>query len=202
MKKYIIIAVAVLIAVTYLFILHKRLNTIKEERDKYRNNTTTLLGSVEQYKINEELNAARVGELKLRLSQYENYRAEDAKLIKQLKRKNKDLADVTTAQTQTINKLSGKLRDTIIIKHSDTIIAQCVNIDQPYIYMNGCITADKQFTGEVITRDSILITETIEYKRALGFLWKTKRIKSKDYDIVSRNPHTKILNFEVVTIDK
>ena len=58
------------------------------------------------------------------------------------------------------------------------------------------------FSGKIITRDSLLITESVQYKRFLNFLWKTKRIKKREFDIVSKNPYTKITGFEVITIEK
>jgi hypothetical protein len=47
-----------------------------------------------------------------------------------------------------------------------------------------------------------LIVETVQYKRFWGFLWKTKKIKNREIDVVSKNPATKILGVEFVTIEK
>ena len=55
---------------------------------------------------------------------------------------------------------------------------------------------------DITTRDSLLIVETVQYKRFLGFLWKTNRIKNRSFDVVSLNPNTTIEDFKVVTIEK
>ncbi len=206
MKKYIIIAAIALAvaAVVTIWVQRSRINQLTGERDKYRTNTETLLQDVSRYKTKDSLNAARVGVLELELSEYKKYRESDAELIKSLQLKNRELQNVTSAQMETITKLNGNVRDSIVYLPEDTttIVLKCVDISDPWFSLNGCATPDGKFTGTFINRDSILIVETIEYKRFLNFLWKTKKIKNRDFRIISRNPHTKILGFGVVTIRK
>lgn len=206
MKKYIIIAANALAvaAVVTIWVQRSRINQLTGERDEYRTNTETLLQDVSRYQTKDSLNAARVGVLELELSEYKKYREGDAELIKSLQLKNRELQNVTSAQMETITKLNGNVRDSIVYLPEDTttIILKCVDIYDPWFSLNGCATPDGKFTGTFINRDSILIVETIEYKRFLNFLWKTKKIKNRDFRIISRNPHTKILGFEVVTIRK
>ena len=206
MKKYIIIAAIALAvaAVVTIWVQRSRINQLTGERDKYRTNTETLLQDASRYQTKDSLNAAKVGVLELKLSEFERYRASDAELIKTLKTKNRELEAVTTAQMETITELRGTVRDSIVYLPEDTttIVLKCVDISDPWFSLNGCATPDGKFTGTFINRDSILIVETIEYKRFLNFLWKTKKIKNRDFRIISRNPHTKILGFEVVTIRK
>lgn len=206
MKKYLIIAAIALAvaAVVTIWVQHSRINQLTGERDKYRTNTETLLQDVSRYKTKDSLNAAKVGVLELELSEYKKYRESDAELIKSLQLKNRELQNVTSAQMETITKLNGNVRDSIVYLPEDTttIVLKCVDISDPWFSLNGCATPDGKFTGTFINRDSILIVETIEYKRFLNFLWKTKKIKNRDFRIISRNPHTKILGFEVVTIRK
>lgn len=206
MKKYIIIAANALAvaAVVTIWVQRSRINQLTGERDEYRTNTETLLQDVSRYQTKDSLNAARVGVLELELSEYKKYRESDAELIKSLQLKNRELQNVTSAQMETITKLNGNVRDSIVYLPEDTttIVLKCVDISDPWFSLNGCATPDGKFTGTFINRDSILIVETIEYKRFLNFLWKTKKIKNRDFRIISRNPHTKILGFEVVTIRK
>lgn len=206
MKKYLIIAAIALAvaAVVTIWVQHSRINQLTGERDEYRTNTETLLQDVSRYQTKDSLNAARVGVLELELSEYKKYRESDAELIKSLQLKNRELQNVTSAQMETITKLNGNVRDSIVYLPEDTttIVLKCVDISDPWFSLNGCATPDGKFTGTFINRDSILIVETIEYKRFLNFLWKTKKIKNRDFRIISRNPHTKILGFEVISIRK
>lgn len=182
----------------------KRINNLTEERDKYRSNTEILLQDVKTYQTKDSLNAIKVGNLELSLAEYKKYRADDATLIKSLQTKNRDLQRVTTAQMETINELRANVRDSIVYLPGDTVttVLRCVDIVEPYFELHGCATPDGQFTGTHINRDSLLIVETVQYKRWLGFLWKTKKIKNREIDVVSKNPATKILGVEFVTIEK
>lgn len=206
MKKYLIIAAIALAvaAVVTIWVQRSRINTLTGERDKYRTNTETLLQDVSRYQTKDSLNAAKVGVLELKLSDFEKYRASDAELIKTLQTKNRELERVTTTQMETINELRATVRDSVVYLPGDTVttILRCVDIVEPYFELHGCATPDGQFTGTHINRDSLLIVETVQYKRWLGFLWKTKKIKNREIDVVSKNPATKILGVEFVTIEK
>lgn len=181
----------------------KRINNLTVERDKYRSNTETLLQDVRTYQTKDSLNAAKVGNLELKLSEYKKYRADDAALIKSLQTKNRDLQRVTTAQMETINELRANVRDSIVYLPGDTVttILRCIEYSDKWVDFDGCII-NNTFSGKIITRDSLLIAETVQYKRWLGFLWKTNKIKNRQIDVVSKNPATKILGVEFVTIEK
>lgn len=206
MKKYIIIAAIALAvaAVVTIWVQRSRINTLTGERDKYRTNTETLLQEVSRYQTKDSLNAAKVGVLELKLSEFEKYRASDAELIKTLQTKNRELEAVTTAQMETITKLRGTVRDSIVYLPGDTttIVLKCVDISDPWFSLKGCTTPDGEFTGTFVNRDSILVAATVQYKRFLGFLWKTKKIKNREIDVISRNPHTKIMGVEYIEIEK
>lgn len=199
MKKYLIIAA---IVVT-IWVQRSRINTLTGERDKYRTNTETLLQEVSRYQTKDSLNAAKVGVLELKLSEFEKYRASDAELIKTLQTKNRELERVTTTQMETINELRATVRDSVVYLPGDTVttVLRCIEYSDKWVDFDGCII-NNTFSGKIITRDSLLITESVQYKRFLNFLWKTKRIKNREFDIVSKNPHTKITGFEVITIEK
>ena len=206
MKKYLIIAAIALAvaAVVTIWVQHSRINQLTGERDKYRTNTETLLQEVSRYQTKDSLNAAKVGVLELKLSEFEKYRASDAELIKTLQTKNRELERVTTTQMETINELRATVRDSVVYLPGDTVttVLRCVDIVEPYFELHGCATPDGQFTGTHINRDSLLIVETVQYKRWLGFLWKTNKIKNRQIDVVSKNPATKILGVEFITIEK
>lgn len=206
MKRYIIIAAIALAvaAVVTIWVQRSRINQLTGERDKYRTNTETLLQDVSRYQTKDSLNAAKVGVLELKLSEFERYRASDAELIKTLQTKNRELEAVTTAQMETINELRANVRDSIIYLPGDTVttVLRCIDIVEPWFELHGCTTPAGVFTGTHINRDSLLIAETVQYKRFWGFLWKTKKIKNREIDVVSKNPATKILGVEFVTIEK
>lgn len=206
MKKYLIWAAIAMVvaAVATIWVQRTKIEKLTDERNRYRGNTETLLQDVETYKTKDSLNAAKVGVLELKLSEFEKYRASDAELIKTLQTKNRELEAVTTAQMETITKLRGTVRDSIVYLPGDTttIVQKCVDISDPWFSLKGCTTPDGEFTGTFVNRDSILVAATVQYKRFLGFLWKTKKIKNREIDVISRNPHTKIMGVEYIEIEK
>lgn len=205
MKKYLIIAAIALAvaAVVTIWVQRSRINQLTGERDKYRTNTETLLQDVSRYQTKDSLNAAKVGVLELKLSEFEKYRASDAELIKTLQTKNRELERVTTTQMETINELRATVRDSIVYLPGDTVttVLRCIEYSDKWVDFDGCIK-NNTLSGKIITRDSLLITETVQYKRWLGFLWKTKKIKNREIDVISRNPHTKIMGVEYIEIEK
>ena len=203
MKKYLILAAIILAVAAALWVQQSRIKRLTDERDKYRSNTETLLQDVRTYQTKDSLNAAKVGNLELKLSEYKKYRADDAALIKSLQIKNRDLQRVTTAQMKTINELRANVRDSIVYLPGDTVttVLRCIEYSDKWVDFDGCIK-NNTFSGKIITRDSLLITETVQYKRWLGFLWKTKKIKNREIDVISRNPHTKIMGVEYIEIEK
>lgn len=205
MKKYLIWAAIAMVvaAVATIWVQRTKIEKLTDERNRYRGNTETLLQDVETYKTKDSLNAAKVGVLELKLSEFERYRASDAELIKTLQTKNRELERVTTTQMETINELRATVRDSIVYLPGDTVttVVRCIEYSDKWVDFDGCII-NNTFSGKIITRDSLLITESVQYKRFLNFLWKTKRIKNREFDIVSKNPNSKITGFEVITIEK
>lgn len=193
----------VVAAVATIWVQRTKIEKLTDERNRYRGNTETLLQDVETYKTKDSLNAAKVGVLELKLSEFEKYRASDAELIKTLQTKNRDLERVTTTQMETINELRATVRDSVVYLPGDTVttVLRCIEYSDKWVDLDGCII-NNTFSGKIITRDSLLIAETVQYKRFLGFLWKTKKIKNREIDVVSKNPATKILGVEFVTIEK
>lgn len=197
---YIIAVIALSVVITALVLAFKTIAGLTTERDRYRRNTETLLSEVETYRTKDSLSAARVESLELTLKDYQRFRAEDAALIETLKKRNRDLSSVNKTQSETIIALSSAPKDTVIItKDSLVIPAVSVHCGDAWYDFDGLLTKEL-FTGTLRSRDSLVVAETVEYKRFLGFLWKTKTIKSRQVDVVNKNPHTEILGVEHITI--
>ena len=178
-----------------------RTKKLTDERDRYKNNTEVLMGDVEQYKVRDSLNVARVQSLELTLDEFKRFRAEDAALIKQLKTKNRDLQSVVTSQSQSIYELSAIPKDTVIVHDSVRIDALLLHCGDEWFDFDGILSNGK-LEGNMITRDSLLLAETVKYKRFLGFLWKTNKIQNRMIDVISKNPHTLIQDVELITIEE
>lgn len=202
MKKYLFLAAVAIVAALAVMWAARKIERLTAERDRYAGNTATLLSDVQRYRVRDSLHAARVQSLELTVKEYERFRADDAALIKQLKQRNRDLAAVNKTQSQTIIDLRAVPKDTVVLVRDSIIIpAVAVHCGDAWYNFDGLLTK-KEFTGTLANRDSLVIAETVKYRRFLGFLWKTRKVEDRQLNVVSKNPHTEIMGIEHVVIEK
>lgn len=200
MRRRLIMA-AIMAAMLVVIILQwVSVSRIKSERNRYKENTMTLLVDVNTYKVRDSLNAAKAQDLSLKLSELKKYRQEDAKLIADMGVKLRNLQAVANMGTETRTEFVTKIvRDTIFKAVNDTNEAAIIDYEDKWLTFKGRLE-NGQFRGNIISRDSLLIAENVRYKRFL--FWRTKRIKSRDFRVVSKNPHTKIVDCEHIIVEK
>ena len=200
MRRRLILA-AIMAAMLVVIVLQGvSVSRIKSERNRYKENTRTLLVDVNTYKVRDSLNAAKAQDLSLKLSELKKYRQEDAKLIADMEVKLRNLQAVASMVTETRTEFVTKIvRDTIFKAVNDTNKAAIIDYEDKWLTFKGRLE-NGQFRGNIISRDSLLIAENVRYKRFL--FWRTKRIKSRDFRVVSKNPHTKIVDCEHIIVEK
>ena len=200
MRRRLILA-AIMAAMLVVIVLQGvSVSRIKSERNRYKVNTRTLLVDVNTYKVRDSLNAAKAQDLSLKLSELKKYRQEDAKLIADMEVKLRNLQAVASMVTETRTEFVTKIvRDTIFKAINDTNKAAIIDYEDKWLTFKGRLE-NGQFRGNIISRDSLLIAENVRYKRFL--FWRTKRIKSRDFRVVSKNPHTKIVDCEHIIVEK
>lgn len=212
MKKIIIkIAIIAVAILTFVLAFHK-IHKLKEENTRLLSNQEilltqkqTIMAESQAYRVSDSLNAAKVSELQFTLKEYKKYRAQNLQLIEQLKIKKSDLQKVIDSQTETINSLSAKLNDSIridtVINIADTL--KCFDYKSKWTDVSGCIDLKHDSINlRIKNRESLKIVETVVYKRFLGFLWKTNKVKDRQVDVVSENPNTTIINLDYVSIKR
>lgn len=212
MKKIIIkFIIAASVALALVLAFHK-MHKLKEENIRLLSNQEILLtqklttmAESQAYKVSDSLNAAKASELQFTLKEYKKYRAQDLQLIEQLKVKKSDLQKAINSQTETINSLSAKLNDSIRIdittNTADTL--NCFNYKSKWTDVSGCIDLKRDSINlQIKNRESLKIVETVVYKRFLGFLWKTSKVKDRQVDVVSENPNTRITNLDYINIKR
>ena len=184
---------------------------LKRENTTLINNQNALitqrqlaLNTNQMYKIHDSLNAAKVSALRLELSNYKDMKGADFELIKQLKTNKSNLQAVISAQVETINSLQAKIDTTIrfdtVQNKVDTI--KCFEHESKWTKISACVnTKNDSIAISIVNNESLKIIETVAYKRFLGFLWRTNRVKNRQIDVVSENPNTKISNVEYITIE-
>lgn len=199
MKQLLAIAAVAVILFAALGFQKGTIDRLREENARNVRNVETLLSDAEQYRTRDSLNAATIGALELTVQEYERFRAEDAALIRTLRAEKRDLQAVTKAQTETIMELSAVPRDTVIIRDSVAMPAVAVHAGDAWYDFDGLLI-EKEFTGTLAVRDSLLLVESVQYKRWLFF--KTKKIKNRKLDVVSKCPYSTITDCEHIIIEK
>ena len=212
MKKIIIKIAIIAVAILALVLAFHKIHKLKEENARLLSNQEilltqkqTIMAESQAYRVSDSLNAAKVSELQFTLKEYKKYRAQDLQLIEQLKVKKSDLQKVIDSQTETINSLSAKLNDSIridtVTNIADTL--KCFNYKSKWTDVSGCIDLKRDSINlQIKNRESLKIVETVVYKRFLGFLWKTNKVKDRQVDVVSENPNTTITNLDYVSIKR
>lgn len=212
MKKIIIKIAIIAIAILALVLAFHKIHKLKEENIRLLSNQEilltqkqTIMAESQAYRVSDSLNAAKVSELQFTLKEYKKYRAQDLQLIEQLKVKKSDLQKVIDSQTETINSLSAKLNDSIridtVTNIADTL--KCFDYKSKWTDVSGCIDLKRDSINlQIKNRESLKIVETVVYKRFLGFLWKTNKVKDRQVDVVSENPNTTIINLDYVSIKR
>lgn len=201
MKKILVGIIIVLSIVCFAF--YHDISVLKSETNRYKENTKTLMQDVGRYRTSDSLNAVKVSSLTLELRELECYRAKDMQLIESLQVKKRELERITSMQMQTIANIKGQVKDSIIYRDKiirDTIKA--LSVSDEWIDLHGELYNDGSFSGTLEVRDSLTVVETVRYRRFLGFLWKTKRVKHRTVDVVNKCPYTQITGLESIVIEQ
>ena len=183
--------------VIFIIIMFKQNNIISQDRDLYKRNMNSALMECVEWKTKDSLSAAKNATLNLKISELERYRIDDINQINQLKKKNEELNNLIKNSSKTEIKIITQLKDTVIYK--DTV--KYFNWNDNWTSVKGLIQKDTVDLN-ISNSDSLVISVATKYKRFLGFLWKTKKIKDQNVYVVSKNPHTTITNIEYYDISK
>ena len=183
--------------IIFIVIMFKQNNIISQDRDLYKRNMNSALMECVEWKTKDSLSAAKNATLNLKISELERYRINDINQINQLKKKNEELNNLIKNSSKTEIKIITQLKDTVIYK--DTV--KYFNWNDNWTSVKGLIQKDTVDLN-ISNSDSLVISVATKYKRFLGFLWKTKKIKDQNVYVVSKNPHTTITNIEYYGISK
>lgn len=202
-KAYIIAAAVLVILIAVIIALSTRLKNVTSERNVQRKNVETLFTSVENYKVQDSLQAATIGDLQLTLKQYKQFRAEDAELISQLKVDNKRLQGVVTTQTESYYNHTAILRDSVrmlVARQPDSIkipiLVKTANYSDEWHTLNITIDGDS-LNYRLRTLESLIITNHVVPKRFLWFRFGCKEVRT---DVVSKNPYVEKIDVESIMI--
>lgn len=194
-----ILSVAIALLCLVVGILWNRTVRLKKERDKYIENAQALLSEVTRMQVDSTRMTLDVKTLRLTVHEFEEYRAQDAALIKKLGLRVKDLEAAARHQLEVSAEIVAPVRDSVIIRDTVLVALQTVEMITPHIEFKGVIQ-DSVLTADVHIPVTLNQAVWIEYKRK--FLWWRWKPKAVHQIITSDNPHVEITYSEYIRIEK
>jgi len=185
-----------ILVLLYTFCQILKLGKMTKDRElAYQNSISVSMDSLRTYRVRDSLNAIQISDIQLSLKQYKQLRAEDAKIIKQLK--SDKLNSIIKPTTEIKYEVKTQIRDSIVYK--DTVKA--INYKDMWNSVSGYFTKDSAKLN-ILSKNELIITQSIERKRFLFFKLNPKWFgyRKQQLNIVSKNPNCQIASVEYINV--
>ena len=204
MKKYLILY-AVLVTAALIFALRH----YRGENQRLTQNQEALAADLTHYRTRAGEEAASAQVLRLRCAEFERLRAEDAAEIRRLGIRLRRLEATARLASTTQTRFQAPLKDTIAVRRDTSGILDPTGSPQfdtlktfrwhdPWIRIEGCISHDS-VRCHVSSVDTLRQVIHRIPRRFLFIRWGTKALRQ---EIVSSNPHTRIVYAEYIRIER
>lgn len=197
MKKYLILyAVLATALLAYGYARHRH------ETRRLVQNQDALASGIEHYRTQLGQEAASVQALRLRCAEFERLRADDAARIRRLGIKLRRLEASSKTVTSTTLAVRTPLRDTVVVHLRDTLVVhdtlRLFRWRDAWVTIEGAIGADS-VACRVESVDTLRQVVHRIPRRFLFIRWGTKALRQ---EIVSSNPHTRIVYSDYVKLER
>lgn len=202
MKRYLLIALALLAGL--LWVQTGRLRASKANAERLAHNQVALMSDVAHYRTRAGQEAASADVLRLRVGEFEQLRAADAEAIRKLGIKLRRVEATAKTATATLVELRASLRDTVVVRTPDDageVVADTLRVftwRDPWVSVEGLIDCDS-VTCRVASVDTLRQIIHRVPKKFWFIRWGTKAIRQ---EIISSNPHTRIVYMEHIKFEK
>lgn len=199
MTKYLLIAIGILaIACAFLW---GRLEYERGEASRLMENQAALLDEVKFYQTERGKSAASVQALTLSKNDLEKNFEEKCQLVEELGLKVKRLQSMSHTGTSSHIDVHTETRDSLIYEVRDSIVyVDTLKLfawsDPPWVSVRGAIH-DGNVDLDVQSMDTLVQIVHRVPKRFLFFRYGTKAIRQ---EVVSKNPHTRIVYSEYIEL--
>ena len=194
MKKYLIIACAILLLLSTALICV--VAGLSEEKRRLKQNQDALMNDVEYYQTEAGKSAASVQRLELSRRELEQHNEDLTNTIESLNLKLKRVQAASSTATQTRVEIQTIVKDSIVYVESGKIEKlPAIKWRDPWIKVDGLISLD----GEVnLTIESVDTLHQVVHRVPKKFWFIKYGTKAIRQEIVSSNPHTKIVYSEYI----
>ena len=195
MKKYLFIYALI---TTAIIVFGSRY--LLSENSRLEANNRTLMADIDIFRTDAERATAAVQVLRLKVGEYEELRAADAAKIREMGVKIRRLQSAATSVTKSEVEVKALLRDTIIVR--DTV--HRVDTLRLFRWSDSWVTVDGVIDSDSV-HCSVKSVDTLHqmvYRIPRKFLFFRFGTKALRQQIVTSNPHNKIVYTEYIKIEK
>lgn len=197
MQKYLILYAVIVTALLVVAIRHFR-----GENRRLTQNQTALASDIEHYRTQLGQEAASAQALRLRCAEFEELRAADAEEIRRLGIRLRRVEAAGKNVTQTDLEVRAPLHDTIVIHRRDSL--PVIDTARGFRWQDQWVTVEGLLDGDSVACrvQSVDTLRQVVHRIPRKFLfirWGTKALRQ---EIVSSNPHTRIVYTEYVRIER
>lgn len=173
------------------------LGNVREEKKRLANNQEVLLSDILFYKTESDKNAASVQKLEFTKSELEKHCEDLTKTVDDLNIKIGRIQSASTTVTKTEVEIRTVVRDSIVYREHP-ISLKVINWRDPWITLNGVLDGE-DFSAKIESIDTLCQVVHRIPKKFLFIKWGTKAIRQ---EVVSSNPHSKIVYTEYIELRK
>lgn len=173
------------------------LGNVREEKKRLANNQEVLLSDILFYKTESGKNAASVQKLEFTKSELEKHCEDLTKTVDDLNIKIGRIQSASTTVTKTEVEIRTVVRDSIVYREHPMSL-KVINWRDPWITLNGVLDGE-DFSAKIESIDTLCQVVHRIPKKFLFIKWGTKAIRQ---EVVSSNPHSKIVYTEYIELRK
>lgn len=165
---------------------------LEKENTRLVNNQHALLKSVESFRLKDSTQVTQIEILSISKNELEELCSEQTDEISALKLKLSRVKNYSQVSQQAEYIIHDTIYDSVY--NTDTL--KCINFNNPYISLSGCMT-NSQFNGIIQTFDTTVTVVHKEYrKRFLWFKWKPYY----KVTIHNKNPYSSLTNQNYIEV--
>lgn len=190
-KIFIVFGLATVFLANFVFITRQN-KKLEKENIRLVNNQHALLKSVESFRLKDSTQVTQIEILSMSKDELEELCSEQTDEISALKLKLSRVKNYSQVSQQAEYVIHDTVYDSVY--NTDTL--KCINFNNPYISLSGCMT-NSQFNGTIQTFDTTVTIVHKEYrKRFLWFKWKPYY----KVTIHNKNPYSSLTNQNYIEV--
>lgn len=191
LKIFIVSGFATVFLANFVFITCQN-KKLEKENTRLANNQRALLKSVESFRLKDSTQVTQIEILSISKDELEELCSEQTDEISALKLKLSRVKNYSQVSQQAEYVIHDTVYDSVY--NTDTL--KCINFNNPYISLSGCMT-NSQFNGTIQTFDTTVTIVHKEYrKRFLWFKWKPYY----KVTIHNKNPYSSLTNQNYIEV--